>query len=276
MRELWFIINLRIKICFAPFDSAFLNSSTWHESFIDFLQPWGVFSMCRHLCGWNQTIWPLTSLWLSHLSVAGATPAPDPILDFIPGEILTTICCHVSSLSFSFSHTFCFFLSSFQNLCLGNFQAELKHFTAPCRNKCACSGLSDQGIKNHQCPHYSVSPATLTTVTENNETDFHGSKWLFHRPSSQMRPQFRAPTAGEPREMLIDLLQKCSCIVFVLFSSVTPENPVKMEQRGDDRWKRESPEKEINMLSERMKTFYRQMNKYINLTVKQQKLVFLL
>lgn len=44
-----------------------------------------------------------------------------------------------------------------------------------------------------------------------------------------------------------------------------------MKQREDDRWKRESPEREINMLSGRMKTFYRQMNKYINLTVKQQK-----
>lgn len=51
-----------------------------------FLVNWGVLSVCWHLCGWDQSTWPLTPLWLSHLSLAGSTTVVNPIMDFIPGE----------------------------------------------------------------------------------------------------------------------------------------------------------------------------------------------
>lgn len=69
-----------------------------------FLVNRGVLSVFWHLCGWEQTTWPLTPLWLSHLSIAGGTTAPDPIMDFIPGEDVrhNLLPCLLSSSHLSF------------------------------------------------------------------------------------------------------------------------------------------------------------------------------
>lgn len=174
------------------------------------LIPRGVLWTCRHLCGWERTLRPLTPLWLSHLSLAGGATAVDPIMDLMPGE--AAICfpvysSHLSSIRLSSSDLltfpFCLFHFSPASLPSPLSSSTLKSsrsFTSGCTNKCAAPGLPDQRINSASGPIIHVSDSAGRSHREQWKATFMGVNGFFFSS-----PQFTNETLARRRPALTRL-----------------------------------------------------------------------
>lgn len=220
----------KVKKTKKPASSGFFSEFVSSAEFQSFeLIPRGVLRTCRHLCGWERTLRPLTPLWLSHLSLAGGATAVDPIMDLMPGE--AAICfpvysSHLSSIRLSSSDLltfpFCLFHFSPASLPSPLSSSTLKSsrsFTSGCTNKCAAPGLPDQRINSASGPIIHVSDSAGRSHREQWKATFMGVNGFFFFLAPVHKWDFSATppgpdTTGLQRETLIDLFWNASAFLF--------------------------------------------------------------